>query len=63
MLSDGKVSWLISYDRFLNENGTQTFGPGTTVDQYKIRAKVEVRKDDVQAVVPLAKVWKIENFQ
>ena len=65
VLNDGKISWQITYQRLLKDEDlnatekTPTPTQVTTVDQYKIRARIEVNKDDVQKVMPLAKVIKV----
>jgi hypothetical protein len=69
--SEGKLSWQVSYQRDEvdrrhrreeqqqereDEDGNATRGDG--LDKYKVRAKIEVSKDDVQKVLPIAKVIK-----
>jgi hypothetical protein len=48
-----RLTWHVSYRTSTNETGHL---PETGVDQFKIRSKLTVQKDEVQAVLPIVKV-------
>ena len=60
--NQGKVTWQVSYQRSIGqaqmENKTQNFTDfgRRWMDQYKVRARIDINKDDVQQVLPVAKV-------
>ncbi|TRY70776.1 hypothetical protein TCAL_10024 [Tigriopus californicus] len=59
--SKGKISWQVTYKRRANSSWSET-NRSIAMDQYRIRARIDILKDDVQAVTPILKQSELMNL-
>lgn len=61
----GKLAWQVKYQHLDQEAGPEGLLPASNfsspVALSRLRHRLEVRKDDVQTVVPISKSWALMN--
>ncbi|XP_054271015.1 transmembrane protein 132E [Macrosteles quadrilineatus] len=59
---EGRIVWSVRYVLEGQERrGHHTRGPHKDDERKKITAKIEIQKDDIQAVLPISKNWEVIN--
>lgn len=61
ILDGGKIVWSVThvYDTPKDKDSTELIAPDDT--KKRLIAKLEINKDDIQAVLPMAKIWEVMN--
>ncbi|KAH8396363.1 hypothetical protein KR222_009292, partial [Zaprionus bogoriensis] len=61
ILDGGKIVWSVThvYDAPKDKDSTELIAPDDT--KKRLIAKLEINKDDIQAVLPMAKIWEVMN--
>ncbi|XP_034489824.1 transmembrane protein 132E [Drosophila innubila] len=61
ILDGGKIVWSVThvYDTPKDKDSSELIAPDDT--KKRLIAKLEINKDDIQAVLPMAKIWEVMN--
>ncbi|XP_060663139.1 transmembrane protein 132C [Drosophila nasuta] len=61
ILDGGKIVWSVThvYDAPKDKDSSELIAPDDT--KKRLIAKLEINKDDIQAVLPMAKIWEVMN--